>query len=223
MGSAIGQSLPIAVGVLVSPLPIVAVILMLVSGAARANAITFVVAWFLGIGAVTTAVALLAGSTGEDDAPPAAWTAWLKIALGAGLLWLSLQQWRKRPRQGAEPATPAWMTAVDGFTPPKAAGLALLLGVVNPKNLLLVVSGGAAIASAAPGDTSAQVVAGVVFAIVASLGVSAPVVVYLRAGDQAKTILDELKTWMIHNNAIIMCVVLLVLGAKLLGDGVSLL
>jgi hypothetical protein len=107
------------------------------------------------------------------------------------------------------------MTAV------KAAGLAVLLGAVNPKNLLLVVSGGAAIASAAPDDTNAQVVAAVVFALVASVGIAAPVFIYLFMGARAASMLDELKAWMIHNNAVIMAVLLLVLGATMLGDGIA--
>jgi len=38
VGPAIGQSLPIAIGVMISPLPIVAVVLMLLSDNAKANA-----------------------------------------------------------------------------------------------------------------------------------------------------------------------------------------
>ena len=45
MNEAIGQSLPIAVGVLASPMPIVALVLMLVSRRARSNGLTFVVGW----------------------------------------------------------------------------------------------------------------------------------------------------------------------------------
>ncbi|MEV8178670.1 GAP family protein [Cellulosimicrobium funkei] len=170
MGAAIGQSLPVAVGVLVSPLPIVAVVLMLVSGRAKANAFAFLVGWFVAVGAVTLVVALVAGSAVPKDGGPPLWAAILKLVLGVLLLLLALKQWRGRPRDGADPPAPRWMTAIDAFTPVKAAGLAVLLGAVNPKNLLLVVSGGAAIASAAPDDTNAQVVAAVVFAVVASIG-----------------------------------------------------
>ena len=59
------------------------------------------------------------------------------------------------------------------------------------------------------------------FALVASLGVAAPVVIYLAMGPRAPKLLDEIKTWMIHNNAVIVGVLLLVIGAKLLGDGIS--
>ncbi|QJW35003.1 GAP family protein [Cellulosimicrobium protaetiae] len=221
MGAAIGQSLPVAVGVLISPLPIVAVVLMLVSGRAKANAFAFLAAWFVAVGAVTLLVAMLAGAATPDDEGPPLWAAIVKIVLGVLLLLLAVKQWRGRPRAGFEPPAPKWMAAIDAFTPVKAAGLAVLLGAVNPKNLLLVVSGGAAIASAAPDDTNAQVVAAVVFALVASIGVAAPVFVYLFMGSRAATMLDELKGWMTHNNAVIMAVLLLVLGAKMLGDGIS--
>ncbi len=221
MGAAIGQSLPVAVGVLISPLPIVAVVLMLVSGRAKANAFSFLVGWFVAVGAVTLLVATLAGAATPDDDGPPLWAAILKIVLGVLLLLLAVKQWRGRPRAGVEPPAPTWMAAIDAFTPVKAAGLAVLLGAVNPKNLLLVVSGGAAIASAAPADTNAQVVASVVFALVASLGVATPVFIYLFMGSRAATMLDELKAWMIHHDAVIMAVLLLVLGAKMLGDGIA--
>ncbi|MGN7701586.1 GAP family protein [Cellulosimicrobium sp. 22601] len=221
MGAAIGQSLPVAVGVLISPLPIVAVVLMLVSGRAKANAFAFLVGWFVAVGAVTLLVATLAGAAAPDDDGPPLRAAILKIVLGVLLLLLAVKQWRGRPRAGVEPPAPRWMAAIDAFTPVKAAGLAILLGAVNPKNLLLVVSGGAAIASAAPDDTNAQVVAAVVFALVASVGVATPVFIYLFMGSRAASMLDELKAWMIHNNAVIMAVLLLVLGAKMLGDGIA--
>lgn len=223
MGAAIGQSLPVAVGVLISPLPIVAVVLMLVSERARANALSFVVAWFLAVLVLVGVVALLTGSAAADDGGPAAWTGWLKIVLGVLLLLVSVRQWRGRPRGGTEPPAPRWMSAIEKFTPVRSAGLAVLLGTVNPKNLLLVVSGGAAIAAAAPDDTSATLVASLVFAVVASAGVVTPVVIYFAMGDRAAAVLDELKKWMIHNNAVIMAVLLLVIGAKMLGDGISVL
>ncbi|ASR35913.1 hypothetical protein BAY61_13875 [Prauserella marina] len=220
MGAAIGQFLPIAVGVLISPLPVVAVVLMLVSGKAKANALAFLLAWFVSVAAIVTVVAILVGGAAGDAASRPAWVAWVKIALGALLLLLAGSQWRGRPRQGATPETPKWMTVIDAFTPVKAAGLAFVLGAVNPKNLLLVVSGGAAISAAAQG-TSTRLVAALVFAVIATLGVTAPFVIYLAMGTRAHTILDALKTWMIQHNAIIMTVLLLIISAKMIGDGVS--
>ena len=221
MGAAIGQSLPVAVGVLISPLPIVAVVLMLVSPGGRANALAFLLGWIVAVGVVVVVVAMLAGASAPQDGGTPAGAPWLKVVLGVLLLLVAWRQWRGRPRPGTEPPAPRWMAAVDAVSPVKAAGLAVLLGVVNPKNLLLVLSGGTAIASGAAGDTTAQLVAGVVFAVVASLGVAAPVVIDLSMGERAATLLDELKDWMTRHDAVIMAVLLLVLGAKMIGDGIS--
>jgi threonine/homoserine/homoserine lactone efflux protein len=210
------------VGVLISPLPIVAVVLMLVSARARTNALAFVIGWFLAVLVLVGAVALAAGAAAPGDGP-AEWTGWLKIGLGVLLVFLSVRQWLGRPRGDTEPPAPKWMAAIEQFTPVKSAGLAVLLGAVNPKNLLLVVSGGAAIAATQPVDTVTTVVAALVFAVVASIGVVTPVVLYFAMGARAARTLDELKTWMIRNNAAIMAVLLLVIGAKMLGDGVSVL
>jgi hypothetical protein len=221
VGPAIGQSLPVAIGVMISPLPIVAVVLMLLSRNARANAVAFVLTWLLAIAVLTGGVAFLAAaSTGSDTTPPV-WVSVVKIVLGAGLLLLSVKNWRDRPGEGEEPPAPTWMSAIDGFTPVKAAGLSAVLADVNPKNLLLVVSGGAAIATAAAGSTPAKVTATLVFAVVASIGVAAPLVIYLAMGDRATATLEQLRTWLVHNNTAIMAVLLLVLGAKMVGDGIS--
>jgi hypothetical protein len=41
MGSAIGRSLPMAIGVAVSPLPIIAAVIMLTTARAKANGLAF--------------------------------------------------------------------------------------------------------------------------------------------------------------------------------------
>ncbi|TDE95945.1 GAP family protein [Occultella glacieicola] len=223
MGEAVGQSLPIAVGVLVSPMPIVAVVLMLVSARARANGVAFVLGWIVGIAAVGSAVILLVGgAAGGDDGEPAVWVGILKLVLGLGLLLLAVRQWRGRPRAGVEPEAPKWMAAIDTFTPVKAFGLAFLLGGINPKNLLLVVSGATAIVHAtdARGEEFAALA---VFTVVASIGIVIPVLIYFVMGARAAQLLEGVRAWMVANNAVIMCVLLLVLGTKLVGDALTIL
>ena len=48
-----------------------------------------------------------------------------------------------------------------------------------------------------------------------------PVALYFVLGDRATRLLEDLKTWMAANNAAIMAVLCLVIGAKLIGDGIS--
>lgn len=52
MGAAIGQILPLAVGVALSPVPIIAVALMLMSQRARLNGPLFVIGWLIGLAGI---------------------------------------------------------------------------------------------------------------------------------------------------------------------------
>jgi hypothetical protein len=51
--------------------------------------------------------------------------------------------------------------------------------------------------------------------------VAVPVVVYFALGDRAPAILRRLQAWMAQNNAVIMSVLILVIGVKVLGDGLG--
>lgn len=221
MGDAIGQMLPTAVGVAISPLPIVAVVLMLVTPRGRVNGAAFVLGWILGLTVVGAAVLSVAsGVNASDDGAPATWVSILKLVLGLLALLLAIRQFRGRPRGDAAPETPKWMHALDRFTPVKAAGAGIALSAVNPKNLLLTIAGAAAIAQTGI-DAGEQAIAYAVFVLVATAGVAAPVVIAVAMGERSRAVLDGLKTWLIDNNATIMAVLLVVIGAKLIGDAIS--
>ena len=66
-----------------------------------------------------------------------------------------------------------------------------------------------------------QAVALAVFVAIGSLGPGLPVGIYFAMGARAEHLLEELKSWMAANNAAIMAVLCLVIGAKLFGDGVA--
>jgi threonine/homoserine/homoserine lactone efflux protein len=221
MGEAIGESLPLAVGIALSPVPIIAVILMLVTSRARVNGPAFIVGWLVGLAVIGTIVLALVGPTDtSDDGAPATWVNVLKLVLGLALVLVAVRQWRGRPRAGEEPATPKWMGAVDGFTPIKALAAGVVLAAANPKNLLLAIGGAAAIAETEiPG--AEQALAYAAFALVATVGVAAPMVIYFILGQRSGPILDRLRDWMGRHNAVIMAVLCLVIGAKLLGDAIA--
>jgi threonine/homoserine/homoserine lactone efflux protein len=221
MNEAIGQVLPTAVGVAISPMPIVAAVLMLVSARARTNGPAFILGWIVGLAAVGTIMLLIADPAGasEDDGP-ATWVSWLKILLGALLLLVALRQWRGRPRGEEEPPAPKWMGAIAEFTPVKAAAAGVVLSTLNPKNLLLAIAAAAAIAATGiPGGE--QAVAYAIFTVIGTIGVAVPVVIYFSLGDRAPRLLGSLRAWMEHSNAVIMAVLLLVIGIKLIGDGIA--
>lgn len=221
MGQAIGDFLPSAVGVAISPLPIVAVVLMLVTPRGRVNGPAFVAGWCVGIAVVGTIVlAISSGVDATGSSGPATWVDVLFLLLGLALILMAAMQWRGRPNGAEQPPTPKWMGALDAFTPVKAGGAGIVLSALNPKNLLLTVAGAAAVAQTGI-STGSQIGAWVVFVVVASIGVAAPVVIAFALGDRSQKILADLKGWLAHNNAAIMAVLLLIIGVKLIGNAIS--
>ena len=221
MSDAIGQVLSLGVGVALSPVPIIAVVLMLGTPRARSNGPAFLLGWVVGltvVGAVVLAVS--SGADASEDGDPATWVGVLKLVLGALLLLVAARTWRGRPRAGEEAELPKWMRTIDTFTPGRSVAMGTALSGVNPKNLLLTVGAAAAIAQTGV-DTGEQAVALAVFIAVGTLGPGIPVAIYFAMGERAKRLLDELKSWMGAHNAAIMAVLCLVIGAKLVGDGIS--
>jgi hypothetical protein len=221
MSDAIGAVLPLAIGVAVSPISIIAVILMLFSARARQNGPAFLAGWVLALAVVGAILLVLAeaGRVGSDDASSNV-AALLKALLGVLFLFLAARQWRSRPAESEQAPMPKWMGAIDSFTTGRSFGLAALLAGVNPKNLALTVGAGVAIAQSGATGVSA-VVALIVYVVVASLSVAIPVVYYLAAGESAKQTLDGWKAWLLANNSAIMTVLFVVLGFVLIGQGIS--
>jgi hypothetical protein len=223
MGAAIGDVLGLAAGVAVSPLPIVAMILVLATPRGRANGTLFAAGWLAGLAVLGAVVLALAGPADPSaDGEPAAWTGWLKLLLGVLALLLAARQWRARPAPGAEPEMPRWMAGIDRLRPGGALGLGALLSAANPKNGGLTIAAAATIAAAGlTGGQQGVVLA--VFVVIGSIGVLAPLIVYLVAGKGAARTLDSWKTWAATHNAAVMAVLFLIFGFKLVGDGIAVL
>jgi threonine/homoserine/homoserine lactone efflux protein len=221
MADAIGQVLSLGVGVALSPVPIIAVVLMLGTPRARANGPAFVLGWVAGLALAGTVVLLVSSGAGaSEEGDPATWVGVLKIVLGLLLLLVAARTWKVRPRGGQEAELPKWMQTIDGFTASRSIGFGALLSGVNPKNLLLTVGAAAAIAQTGI-PAGEQAVALAVFVVVGTLGPGIPVAIYFAMGERAERLLASLKEWMAAHNAAIMAVLCLIIAAKLIGDGVS--
>ena len=207
MTAALGQLLASGVGVALSPIPIIAVILMLTG-------------WLIGL-AVATGVVLLVASGADQKGSSAADGAHI-ATLVVGLLFLALafKQWTGRPKGGEAPELPAWMAGIDGFSAVKALGLGGLLSGLNPKNLAMAVSAGVALAQtgAAGGQT---VLGAAIFIVIGSLTVAVPVVGSLVSPSRTAPVLADAKAWLGANNRTIMIILFLVLGASKTGEGLA--
>lgn len=219
----LGQVLPEAVGIALSPIPIIGLILMLLSKNARRNSLMFMVGWLAGLFVVAFVVLALvnAGKLTVGESTTQTGVLWGKLLLGIALLFLAMRQWRSRPKPGQEATLPKWMATIDSVQPSRALVLGALLSGVNPKNLLLNVAAAGAIAAAAL-TTPETVVVTVVYVLIASVTIIGPVLYVQFAGERAEKGLNELKVWLTLHNAAIMTVLFLLIGVKLIGDGLGL-
>ncbi|WP_394159674.1 GAP family protein [Galactobacter valiniphilus] len=220
--SVFGETLSNATAIAISPLPIVAVILMLISPKARSLGPAFLVGWVVGIAAATTVFTLLAqilpGRGSESSGGIIAAIA--QLVFGLALLALAVKQWRSRPLPDEEPVLPSWMSGIDSMSALAAAGLGLALAAVNPKNFLMAASAGAIIGR---GELGAGVTVAAVasFTLVAALTALVPVLFTLVAPQPAAAVLNPIRRWLSANNATIMAVVFALMGAALLGQGLA--
>ena len=203
-----------------SPIPAIAVILVLFSTRAKVNGPLFLTGWMAGLAILVTIVHLVAdqlgaGAGGTTDEG----ISWLRVLLGAVLLVAATRKWRHRPRPGGEPSVPAWMARIEGFAPAQALGVGLLLSS-NPKNLALALGAGVSLAQLGvpPRQAGAAIV---VFVLVGSAAVIAAVVYALTGGAGAREHLEDTRTWLILHNGALMAALYLVFGALLISQGLG--
>jgi len=222
MGHAIGEMLPLAIGIAISPLPIIAVILILTTPQARTNGLAFLGGWLLGLTAIAVVVLILtdaaaAATSGDTSTIPSM----IKLILGLLLLFLAWRKFQKRPAPGEEAPMPKWMTALDGFTATRSLAIGALLAGPKPKNLILNAAAAAGIAQSGLGGLQQAVVL-ILLVLVASVGIITPVAVYFAMGEEKSArVLDGWKTWLAANNATVMIVLFLVFGVILIGKGIG--
>jgi len=213
LGALIGDLLPSALGVAISPVPIIAAILMLFGKHARTTSLGFAAGWIMGVLAATALFTGLGSAARETSSA----TGWIVLAAGVLLLAEGVREWRAR---SGVASTPKWMAAIDEMKPLAGAGIGFVLAAVNPKNLLLCVAAGMQIGAAGL-TTGGTVVAIVVFAVIASSTVAVPVFAYQVAADRLRGPLASLKAWLEANNKAVMAVLILVLGVVLIGKGLG--
>ena len=129
VGQAIGDLLPSAIGVALSPVPIIAVILMLGTPRARSNGPAFAAGWVIGLVLVSVIVVLVANDSDDPDSGASTGVDIVKLVIGGLFLLMAFGQWRKRPQPGSEPEMPKWMEAIDQFTAGKSLCWARLFRV----------------------------------------------------------------------------------------------
>ncbi|MFF2464274.1 GAP family protein [Streptomyces mirabilis] len=148
------------------------------------------------------------------------------------LVLFGARQWHRRPKDPSQGRLPKWMAAMDRLTPVKVFGfglglglglaLALALAALNAKTAPLTIAAAASIGSAGL-SVGQEITSPAIFVLIATLGLLAPLGVYMVGGERAKTTLGNWKDWAAQHNVAVMAVLFFVIGLKLLGDGIGIL
>jgi hypothetical protein len=220
MRQVIGEILPFAVVVMVSPINIIAAILLLFSPRPVPAAAAYLAGFAVGVGAVLVAFDLVAEQVDWSSSDASRVGATVRVALGVVLLVAAVRKLRKRRADDGPPSLPRWMDGISSMAPRRAATTGLAIGALNPKNLAMALASALAIGAAGlSGGESAVVIA--VYVVLASVGVAAPRVVTRALGVRSQPVLESWRDWLARNNEVVMAVLYFVFAAVLIGNGIQ--
>lgn len=217
---AIGAGLPAALAIALSPFPVIAIVLVLTGAHGRLGGPFFAVGWLVGLSAITVLTVVVFNGSDDPESTAATVAAWLRVVAGAALVVMGVRKWRARPRRGEVADPPRWMASLDEVTPPRSLLLGLGLGGANPKNLVLSAAATTSIIESGVHGTQ-LLVAIAVFVLLGSITVLGAVVAHLFGGRRGAAALAGVDEFMAANSTAVTVVIIVLIGAKVLGDGLA--
>ncbi len=231
------ELVPIALGVIASPLAVMALLGVLLSKDSRRTGLAYLTGWTIAVivSFLFWYVIFVVSAVGEPR-EPALWVRLLHLLLAIGLGTGAVLTYRRArtvltriaaartPDEiaAATPQLPGILRSATQFTPTRALVVGGGIFLLNPLNISLVIAAALEIAlSSLPSVQRVWLIAG--FIVAAAAPVAVPVSVVLIRGEKADPLLDRLRAWVVRNNGMLSAGLLLVVAVLQLGkalDGV---
>jgi threonine/homoserine/homoserine lactone efflux protein len=219
MSAALGDVLPLALTVAIVPVSIITLTVLLLSRHPRSNAIAFTAGRILGLTVVVGAALFLgAGEAVAAHKGTSPVGAVLKVLAGVLLVVAGLRRWRRHRKDRGEPSLPGWMQRLDEANTALSLLAGFLVSVLEPLTLALAIEAGLSISDADLPFVSSLIVLAV-FVLVATATNTVLLLVYLAGATWAEPKLATARAWITANHETVSIVVLCLLGAVLLGNG----
>ena len=205
---------PLAMGMVISPLPIVAVVAILLAPRGRSSAPVYIATFTrvsVGVIAIGALGAAGASKASGDDSRIVSLV--LGVLLTLGFAIFAAISWHGRPRHGEPAVAPSWLAAIDGVTPAAAAGLGFVMAAANSKNIPLALKAGSIIGEARLAPLAAAALC-LAVAIAGSLLLIIPALITLTGSARVHSALESLKTQLVEHNAAMMTVLFAILAAN---------
>jgi Sap, sulfolipid-1-addressing protein len=202
----------LALALAVQPWSVLASVLLIASKGGVAKAMAYVAGWVLALTVVAIAtVALYPNKPKVASTSP--WVSWVQIAAGVALAgWLLVRS--RRPAAAKSQGQPKWTGRLDSVSPAPA----FVLGAFLPNYAIVVAAVGNVIQAGLPQGRAAMVM--VLFIVVASAGVAAPLLLMVIRRDDAPAVHRRWRAWLLTNGHALLGVILAVVAAVLVVKGV---
>ncbi|MDO3650428.1 GAP family protein [Nocardia mangyaensis] len=227
--------LPVALGIIMSPLAVIAVVAVLFSQRARVNSMAYLVGWVAGIVvSIGAAYAVLVALDVHDRLDPPLWLSILHLMLAAVLLvgaWYVYTRERKRLQalasarnpgeiMDAAPQLPSILQSIEHFTPARSTLLGFALFVLNPIDVSCAI---VAALTLRLSDTSMadQLGAAIVFVLFASSSIAVPVGMLLVLRDRAEPPLRSLRRFIAGNSKLLNVGLLVLIAVMQINKGLQ--
>jgi threonine/homoserine/homoserine lactone efflux protein len=204
MGPALREMLPYAIGLLIAPLPIAAVMVLIGGRDGTRKGIIFCVTWWLACFVVVLALALFAGAPTRPVGAAPAWESTIKIILGLVLLVWAIRHFiemRRGPRH-----SPRELDSLADLPPDRLSVAVVRLLLTDPLRLSMLIAAALELGShqlSAVGD----LIPAAMFALVGTLSVILPM--FARPSTR----------WLLRHNDLLVFVTSLCFGVALLVNG----
>ena len=216
-GPIIAELLLAAAGVAFNPPAIIASIVL--ASSSRRKAIAFGGGWLAGLIMIGSAV-MLVGDVSELLGAPSMLALAAKLVLGSVLVIWAAAKWRKRSTSSSSDETPRWMRSLTGLSSARAFLAAAAYASLNPKTLAFIVAGVLTILGASLSVT-AEWVTLLLFVVLSSLSVTAPIAIAVIAPERSADALSAARLWLGDNGSMVTAAVLAVLGVLLLYSAIA--
>ncbi len=217
----ISELMPAATGIMASPMPIIAMLVLCIVGSARTLGFAYLIGWFLGgFGFVFLGTMLQSGASDSTQDPASTFSIIFNFAIAFFLLYLAYSNWAARPGKDDEIKTPGWIEKLVKMSAIPVFGMGFLMIIVNVKNLPLLSSASLKISQSSDSTIQAAIYS-VEFSLLASFGLFLPWIITLFGGDGVKDLLERARDWLFRYNNVIMAILFLYLGLGSLAGAIS--
>jgi hypothetical protein len=207
----------LALALAVQPWSILAAVLLIASEGGVAKAMAYVAGWVLALVAVAIATIALYPQT-PKVASSSPWTSWVQIAAGVALGgWLLVRsRTQVTAKSDPEPASsqPRWMARLDSMSLLPA----FVLGAFLPNYAVVVAAVGNVVQAGL--SQARATVALILFIVVASAGVAAPLLVLVFRREDAPEIYQRWRAWLVEHGHALLTTVLAVVSVVLMAKGI---